>query len=46
MLINLDGETLNPTIEIDFDEIRDDLIEFHHFPKNGDEEVYVSVISE
>ena len=29
-----------------FDEIRDDLIEFHHFPKNGDEEVYVSVISE
>ena len=46
MLINLDGETLNPTIEIDFNEIRDDLIEFHHFPKNGDEEVYVSVISE
>lgn len=43
MLLNLDAESINPTIEIDFNEIKDDLIEFHHFPKDGDE-VYVSII--
>lgn len=43
ILLNLEGETLNPTVEIDFNEIKDDLIEFHLFPQNG-EDVYVSII--
>jgi len=42
MLVALEGCS-NPTVEIDFDEIKEDLIEFHHFPQNG-EEVFVTVI--
>lgn len=44
MLISLNGESINSTIEVDFDEIRDDLIEFHHYPQDGGEETYVSII--
>lgn len=43
MLISLDNTDLNPTVEIDFDEVKDLLIEFHHFPQNG-EETIVQVI--
>lgn len=41
MLLNLENDSSNPTIEIDMDEIKDDLIEFTHYPKNGEE---VSVV--
>lgn len=43
MLISLDDADFNPTIEVDFDEIKDLLIEFHHFPRNG-EDTLVTVI--
>lgn len=43
MLISLDADSINPTIEIDVYEIQDDLIEFVHTPLNG-EEVEVTVI--
>ena len=43
MLIYLDADSINPTIEIDVYEIQEDLIEFVHTPLNG-EEVEVTVI--
>ena len=43
MLISLDADSINPTIEIDVYEIQEDLIEFVHTPLNG-EEVEVTVI--
>lgn len=43
MLLALDGESINTTIEIDVFEIKDDLIEFIHHPKEG-EAVEVTVV--
>ena len=43
MLLSLDGESINPTIEIDVYEIQDDLIEFIHHPVKGDD-VEVTVV--
>jgi hypothetical protein len=43
ILINLENDSSHPTIEIDVNEIKDDLIEFHHFPKDG-EEVFVTIV--
>lgn len=43
ILMSLDESQIGSTIEIDVLEIQEDLIEFVHFPKNG-EEVEVTVI--
>lgn len=43
ILVSLDADSINPTIEIDVYEIQDDLIEYTIYPKEG-EDVYVSVI--
>lgn len=43
MLIILENDSTNPTIELDLDEIKDDLIEFHHFPKKKDD-VFVTIV--
>ena len=43
MLISLDESELGATVEIDVYEVEDDIIEFVHRPKNG-EEVDVTVI--
>ena len=43
MLLSLDGDSINPTIEIDVYEIEDDLIEFIHHPVEGDD-VEVTVV--
>ena len=43
MLISLDESDLGATIEIDIYEFQEDIIEFTHYPKNG-EEVEVTVI--
>ena len=43
MLLALDGESINTTTEIDVFEIKDDLIEFIHHPKEG-EAVEVTVV--
>lgn len=43
ILMSLDESQIGSTIEIDVLEIQEDLIEFIHFPKNG-EEVEVTVI--
>ena len=40
ILLSLDADTINPTIEIDVDEIKDDLIEYTIYHKNGDS-IYV-----
>jgi hypothetical protein len=43
MLVSLDESDLGATVEIDIYEVEEDIIEFVHYPKNG-EEVVVSVI--
>lgn len=43
MLVSLDESDLGATIEIDIYEVEDDIIEFIHYPKDGDE-VEVTVI--
>lgn len=43
MLISLDESDLGATVEIDIYEVEDDIIEFIHYPKNG-EEVEVTVM--
>lgn len=43
ILVSLDADSINPTIEIDVYEIKDDLIEYTIYPKNG-EATYVSVV--
>lgn len=35
--LQLTGEILNQTVEVDFNEIRDDLLEFRHVKENGEE---------
>lgn len=43
LLVSLDESDIGSTIEIDIYEFEEDIIEFVHYPKNG-EEVVVSVI--
>lgn len=43
MLVSLDESDLGATIEIDIYEYEEDIIEFVHYPKNG-EEVEVTVV--
>ena len=43
LLVSLDESELGATIEIDVYEVEEDIIEFIHYPKNG-EEVEVTVI--
>ena len=43
LLVSLDESDIGSTVEIDVYEFEDDIIEFVHYPKNG-EEVEVTVI--
>ena len=43
MLVSLDESDLGATVEIDIYEVQEDIIEFIHYPKNG-ENVDVTVI--
>lgn len=43
MLVSLDESDLGATVEIDVYEVQEDIIEFTHYPKNG-EDVVVSVM--
>lgn len=43
LLVSLDESDLGATIEIDIYEVEEDIIEFVHYPKNG-EDVDVTVI--
>lgn len=43
ILLSLDADTINPTIEIDVDEIKKDLIEYTIYHKNG-ESIYVTIV--
>ena len=43
MLVSLDESQIGSTVEIDIYEVEDDIIDFVHFPKKG-EEVDVTVI--
>lgn len=41
VMIQLTGDTLRNTIEIDLEEVKDDLIEIKHLPKDDDETLIV-----
>ena len=43
LLVSLDESALGATIEIDVYDVEEDIIEFIHYPKNG-EEVEVTVV--
>lgn len=43
LLVSLDESELGATVEIDIYEVQDDIIEFIHYPKDG-EEVDVTVV--
>ena len=43
MLVSLDESALGATIEIDVYEVQEDIIEFIHYPKDG-EDIEVTVI--
>jgi hypothetical protein len=43
MLVSLDESDLGATVEIDVNEVEDDIIEFVHYPRDG-EDVDVTVI--
>ena len=44
-MIALDGEIISDTIEVDFEEYKEDIIELHHYPKDETKEsVYIEVI--
>ena len=43
MLVSLDESQIGSTVEIDIFEVEEDIIEFIHYPKKG-EEVEVTVI--
>lgn len=43
MMVSLDESELGATVEIDVYEVEDDIIEFIHYPKEG-EEVEVTVV--
>lgn len=43
MMVSLDESDLGATVEIDVYEVQEDIIEFVHYPKNG-EKVEVTVI--
>ncbi|WP_405325258.1 DUF2097 domain-containing protein [Methanobrevibacter sp.] len=45
VMIALDGEIISDTIEVDFEEYKEDIIELHHYPKDENKEsVYIEVI--
>ena len=45
VMIALDGEIISDTIEVDFEEYKEDIIELHHYPKDETKEsVYIEVI--
>ena len=45
VMIALDGEIISDTIEVDFEEYKEDIIELHHYPKDESKEsVYIEVI--
>ncbi|WP_407374810.1 DUF2097 domain-containing protein [Methanobrevibacter sp.] len=43
LLVSLDESDLGATVEIDVYEVEEDIIEFTHYPKNG-EDVVVTVV--
>ena len=45
VMVQVQGDTLNSTIEVDLEEVKDDLIEIRHTPK-GQEDVTVIVIDQ
>ncbi len=43
VMIQIDGDTINSTVEVDLEEVKDDLIEVKHIP-NGEDDAIVIII--
>ncbi|MDR0900484.1 MAG: DUF2097 domain-containing protein [Methanobrevibacter sp.] len=43
VLIHVSGDTLASTVEVDLEEVKDDLIEVIHVPKNQNEKVIILI---
>lgn len=43
ILVSLDGETINSTVELDIVELKDDIIELYHYPQEG-ESIFIDVL--
>ena len=41
VVVHLEGDTLHGTVDIDLEEIKYDLIEVRHFPKDGEETLII-----
>ena len=45
IMIAMDGDVITDTVEVDFEEYKEDIIELHHYPKDKSKEsIYIEVI--
>ncbi len=43
VMVQVTGDTLNSTVEVNLDEVKDDLIEVRHTPKDQDDAIVISI---
>jgi hypothetical protein len=43
VMVQVKGDTLNSTVEVDLEEVKDDLIEVIHTPKDKDDTIVISI---
>ncbi len=45
IMIAMDGEVISDTVEVNFEEYKEDIIELHHYPKDESRQsIYIEVI--
>ena len=43
VMVQVTGDTLNSTVEVDLEEVKDDLIEVRHTPKDKDDTTVITI---
>jgi len=43
VMVQLAGDTINSTVEVDLEEVKDDLVEVKHTPKGKDDTTIISI---
>ncbi len=43
VMIQIDGDLINSTVEVDLEEVKDDLIEVKHIPNGKDDAIVITV---
>lgn len=43
VMIQVAGDLVSQSVEVDLEEVKDDLVEIRHIPKNGDDEVVIAI---